>query len=144
MGYKLFLDDVRTMTDCITYMHQRIGKKNPIYLERDWVICRNFGCFVNTIEDMGLPDFISYDHDLADEHYIKYLGEPFSETNQYEEKTGYECARWLVEYCQSKGLKIPEFAVHSMNPVGAERIFSLLTKATQEYDEREGISSVGH
>lgn len=140
MGYKLFLDDCRIMTDCVVYMHQRIGKKNPIYLEKDWVICRNFGCFKATIEDMGLPNFISYDHDLADEHYISFE----EEVGTYKEKTGYECAKWLVEYCQSKGLKIPEFAVHSMNSVGAERIFSLLTKATREYDEREGISSGRH
>jgi len=134
MGYKLFLDDVRTMTDCITYMHQRIGKKNPIYLEKDWVICRNFGCFKATIEDMGLPDFISFDHDLADEHYYDAInGFP---RDLATEKTGYECAKWLVEYCVKKGLKIPEFAVHSMNPVGAERIFSLLTKATNNDRER--------
>lgn len=140
MGYKLFLDDIRTMTDCITYMHQRIGKQNPIYLERDWVICRNFGCFKTTIEDMGLPDFISFDHDL--QSYPTTIAEAeYAAKYNYEEKTGYTCAQWLVDYCITKGLKIPEFAVHSMNPVGAERIFSLLIRAKQELNDREGISS---
>jgi len=124
MGYKLFLDDQRTMTECVTYMHQRIGRKNPIYLEKGWVICRNFGCFTRTIQDMGLPDFISFDHDLADEHYI-YFEE---EVDKYKEKTGYECAKWLVDYCIKNSLKIPEFAVHSMNVVGAERISNLLNR----------------
>ncbi len=138
MGYKIFLDDDRTMTDCISYMHQRIGKKNPIYLEKDWVICRNFGCFKATILDMGMPDFISFDHDL--QSYPTTLAEAeYAAKYNYEEKTGYTCAKWLVEYCREKGHKIPEFAVHSMNPVGSERIFSLLTKATK--DDRERVQS---
>ena len=37
---KVFLDDVRNPKDCVTYMHQRIGDKNPIYLE-EWVIAKN-------------------------------------------------------------------------------------------------------
>ena len=99
---------------------------------------------METIKSMGLPDFISFDHDLAPEHYTKYLGEPFIETNQYEEETGYECARWLVEYCSEKGLEIPDFAVHSMNPVGSERIFSLLTRAKRDlHDHRERVQSTG-
>lgn len=141
MPYKLFLDDVRTMTDCVAYMHSRIGRKNPIYLEKGWAICRNFECFKATILDMGIPDFISFDHDLADEHYLNFLqGKPNS---YYTDPTGYDCAKWLVEYCHLKDLKIPDFAVHSMNPVGAERIFSYLTKAKQEVNDREGIQGIG-
>ena len=38
------------------------------------------------------------------------------------EKTGYDCAKWLVDYCMDNGLKLPEFEVHSMNPAGGENI----------------------
>lgn len=134
MTYKLFLDDIRTMSDCITYMHSRIGKKNPIYLERDWVICRNYGCFVATIEQMGLPEFISFDHDLADIHYQETVEYGFS----ISEDTGYDCAKWLVNYCENRGLKIPDFAIHSMNVIGAKRISDLLNKAKWKLEHSKG------
>jgi hypothetical protein len=45
------------------------------------------------------------------------------------EKTGYDCAKWLVEYCVEHGLKFPEYVVHSMNPVGKENILSYVRQA---------------
>jgi hypothetical protein len=129
MGYKLFLDDVRNPVHCISYMHLRIGRRNPIYLENDWVICRNYKSFVNTIEEMGLPDFISFDHDLADEHYITVSESGSIEYESYIEKTGYECAKWLVNYCLDHKLQIPDYTVHSDNPVGASNIMSYLKGA---------------
>lgn len=141
MIYKLFLDDIRNPVHCVTYMHSRIGRKNPIYLEKDWVICRNFECFKNTVNEYGLPEFISFDHDLADEHYYDAInGFPRDLSN---EETGYDCAKWLVDYCIDHNLKIPEFAVHSMNPVGAERIFSLLTHSKQELHDRKRVPGPG-
>lgn len=129
MGYKLFLDDYRNPLDCVTYMQDRIGKKNLIYLERDWVICRNYEVFKNTLRTMGLPDFISFDHDLDDEHLI--VGMSKEEWDEYHKKykremTGYDCALYLMNYCIDEIEPLPEFAVHSMNIVGAENILSLL------------------
>ena len=133
MEYKLFLDDVRIPCHCVTYMHKRIGAMNPIYLERGWVICRNFHCFIETIKDLGLPSFISFDHDLAEEHYAQ----PDDVIGGYKEKTGYDCAKWLVDYCFDNDLEIPDFACHSMNPVGVERIMNLLNRAkNREYDRK--------
>lgn len=129
MGYKLFLDDKRNPVHCVTYMHFRIGRKNPIYLENEWVICRNYECFKNTIESMGLPDFVSFDHDLADEHYRNYLETGQVDYELYTEKTGYECAKWLVNYCLDHKLPLPDCAVHSDNIVGAENILSYLKNA---------------
>ena len=42
------------------------------------------------------------------------------------EKTGYECAKWLVDYCIKNGLKCPDYYCHSMNPVGKDKIVGLL------------------
>jgi len=64
--------------------------------------------FVKFIMENGLPDFISYDHDLG------------------EGKTGYDCAKWLVEYCLENNLSLPEYDLHSQNPVGKENILYLL------------------
>ncbi len=44
--------------------------------------------------------------------------------DKYTEKTGYDCAKWLVEYCMNKGVKHPPYMVHSMNPVGKQNIIS--------------------
>lgn len=118
-GYKLFLDDVREPKDCLSYMHLRIGAKNPIYLE-DWIIAKCYQDFIDIVNEMGIPEFVSYDHDLADKHYI-------NDTNDnYKERTGYDCAKWLKDYCRTKGIQHPQYAVHSMNPVGTENIKRLL------------------
>ena len=46
-----------------------------------------------------------------------------------ETKSGYDCAKWLVDYCLDNGITIPNFGVHSANPVGAENIRGLLVNA---------------
>ena len=38
------------------------------------------------------------------------------------EKTGFDCAKWLVDHCHDNSLSFPEYIVHSLNPVGSERI----------------------
>lgn len=130
---KLFLDDYRQPIDCVGYMHQRIGIKNPIYLENDWVIVKHYAAFVNHIKENGLPDLISFDHDLAEGVFHKTMIDgvidyeaPEFDTNHF--KTGYHCAQWLIDYCIEKQEKLPEFIVHSMNPVGTENILSILTQ----------------
>lgn len=116
MSYNLFLDDVRDPNKFLQSI-------------KTWVIARDYNQFVNIITERGLPEFISFDHDLAFEHY------PFNDPNQdgktisynvYTEKTGYHCAQWLINYCLDKAQKLPPFQVHSMNPVGRENIKQLL------------------
>jgi hypothetical protein len=67
---KLFLDDIRNPEDCIHYMHKRIGSFNPIYLAEDWIIARNYDDFVRIITASNhIITHVSFDHDLAIEHY---------------------------------------------------------------------------
>jgi len=119
---RLFLDDVRNPIDCVLY------RKNKIYLE-NWDIVRNYDEFVKYILDNGVPDVISFDHDLADEHYSTTMNDSdrYNElTNHFKEKTGNDCAKWISEYCVKNGLPLPEYHIHSMNPVGRENILSTL------------------
>jgi len=105
MTWKLFLDDIRFPAD-VRYDY------GPY---RDIVICRSMDDAVWCVEQYGLPQFISFDHDLADIHYEQGDGE----------KTGFTFAKWLCDYVMDNDLQIPEdfgFLVHSMNPVGAENI----------------------
>jgi len=68
----------------------------------------NYEEFVDYLERKGLPDFISFDHDLG------------------EDLSGYDCAKYLVEYCLEHQLPLPDYQVHSKNPVGKENIERLL------------------
>jgi hypothetical protein len=45
------------------------------------------------------------------------------------EKTGYQAAKWLVDYCVDNSLSIPEYIVHSQNEVGKKNIQSYLENA---------------
>lgn len=44
----------------------------------------------------------------------------------HEEKTGYDAAKWLVEYCIDNNLKLPLYNIQSANFVGKENIRGLL------------------
>lgn len=76
-----------------------------------WV--KNYNEFIDWILDNGLPDKISFDHDLG------------------EVKSGFDCAKWLVDYCIDNQKQIPNFVVHSANPVGSENIRYLLINASK-------------
>lgn len=88
---------------------------------------------------MGLPDFISFDHDLADEHYEDILDFGIANYESYTEKTGYECAKWLVDYCIDHKIPLPEYAVHSDNPVGSANIISYL-KSAEKWTKKQNSS----
>jgi hypothetical protein len=122
---KIYLDDVRTPID------------------KDWIVVRNYDEFVNKVQEIGLKniDCISLDHDLGDSamrEYYTNVSPNFSlNYDNITEKTGYDCAKWLVDYFyyefperidmtknEKKNGKIifPLVYVHSHNPVGAHNI----------------------
>jgi len=82
MEYKLFLDDHRTPGMVHSLAHT-------------WIHVKSYQEFVDTIKEKGLPTHISFDHDLADEHYDSKIwrdGNPVP-YETYIEKTGYDCAK---------------------------------------------------
>ena len=111
----LYLDDVRTPTTTI-----------PGY--EPWNVVRNYDEFVSWITQHGIPDLISFDHDLAEEHIEDYYsqlavnGFQYPTYEAYKEKTGLDCARWLGEYVQNNNAVLKSVCVHSHNPVGASNI----------------------
>ena len=125
----LWLDDIRN-----PFIDEE--KRVPIGNDKwniNWVL--NYEQFVQWIEIYGLPDAISFDHDLADEHYTpEYFWDDYEESKKfqewrgktYQEKTGMDCAKWLVDFCMDNKVELPKFYVHSANPVGADNIRGLL------------------
>ncbi len=106
--YALYLDDIR--------------KPNSMIFDDGipWVVVRSYDQFVKIINGNGMPSFISFDHDISIEHYSE------SDYSKVKEKTGFHCAQFLIEYCEQHNLPLPNYQVHSLNPVGKENIISLL------------------
>ena len=122
---KLFLDDIREPKEVYSYI------KADIYLLDYWVIVRNYDEFVNYIQKHGIPYMISFDHDLAD---INYNHQNNIDYDSYTEKTGYDCAKWLINYCLDNNLDLPTtILIHSMNIVGTENIKSLFNTYNKIY-----------
>jgi hypothetical protein len=126
--YNLFLDDVRMPSDCLTYMY------DPRYGTREWVIVRSHEEFVSVFlhrwSNGEFPELVSFDHDLADEHYdpSMYHGEEkYNEAeSKFTEKTGNESAKFFVQFCIDQSIALPECLVHSMNPIGRDKIKNTL------------------
>lgn len=116
---KLFLDDFREPWE-VSYSD-------------DWIVVRSFGCFADWIDENGLPDIVSFDHDLADNHILRAALPVKSWYSESKERayTGLDCARYVVECCMDDGLPLPEFLVHSANPEGKEKIETLLNNFKQ-------------
>ena len=129
--YNLFLDDVRVPEDVSNYIFP--VELRLLYKLNEWKIVRSHKQFVDHIIMHGLPGMISFDHDLADAHY-----EPatWKEGHVYEEETGYDCAKWLVDHCLRTKKELPDFLVHSMNPVGSKNIKDLLNNF-QKFQEND-------
>ena len=128
---RLFLDDIRIPVECAEYMKKRIGKDADHYKE-DWVTVRNYEEFVDYLHNNDVPQIVSFDHDLAHEHYAKIEFNPENYsiyTEDFKEKTGNDCAKFLVNFCRNKEVSLPECFVHSMNPVGIDNILNSLKYA---------------
>lgn len=126
---KLFLDDVRTPDQCIFYMRLRVGEFCKLYRE-NWVIVRSYDDFVAALQTYkGNISHISFDHDLAESHYDAAMYDSaeayLAKIADSPEKTGYDCAVYFNEYYKKLKLPFPAILVHSMNPVGMQRIYDI-------------------
>lgn len=81
---------------------------SPIGRDVDVVWVVNYQEFVDYIMGHGLPDAICFDHDLGDEVL-----------------TGYDCAKWLVNYCLDNNKPLPKYGMQSANSVGRDNIKGL-------------------
>lgn len=105
----------------------------PLPHDQDWITVRSYDAFVAEITSNGLPDFITFDHDLGIESYIRATGDQASHAAFHasadREMTGYDAALWLIDYCTNHALPLPECQVHSMNPIGRANIWAVLQAA---------------
>jgi hypothetical protein len=112
--YKVYLDDVRT----------------PI--ENDWEIARDYDQFVEVIQRIGLDNIevISLDHDLGESAMIEYYNNVKDnyklEYDNIEEKTGYDCCKFLVNLSMDTNIPLPTIYVHSANPIGSHNMMGYI------------------
>lgn len=130
MKQKIYLDDVRTPV-------------NP-----EWVVVRSYDEFVEKVRELGFENIevISLDHDLGDtatSEYFNNVSPNYTlDYSNIEEKTGMDCAKWLVDYYydnynfaedlisrKSKkilGITFPKVYTHSANPIGSANIMGYI------------------
>jgi len=120
--YNIYLDDVRT----------------PLSLNNEWVegipewtVVRSYDEFINKINEVGLEniELISLDHDLdqtaMDEWYNNVVNNYTIDYNNIKEKTGFDCAKWLVEEWK-KGKPVVTVVTHSANAIGSANIMGYI------------------
>lgn len=123
----LWLDDLRDPFNNPQWLLLFSPIKEPYNVV--WV--KNYDQFVEWIEENGLPHAISFDHDLADEHYAppEYQNDQYYEwldEQTFKENTGLECAHFVCNYCEQNELNLPFWGTHSFNPAGKKKIDNLL------------------
>jgi hypothetical protein len=122
----IYLDDVRT----------------PI--SDSWMLVRNYDEFVQAVTAAGLEniDMISLDHDLGDtamEEYYHNVSPNYTlNYDNIKEKTGLDCAKWLIDFYYSledsrdrsakrkEGIIFPKVYTHSANPIGSANIMGYI------------------
>lgn len=129
----LFIDDERMPKDVTWVLIGGIGSRGA-----DWQVIRSYNEAVKWVLENGFPDVISFDHDLGYEEWDTDITGIVVVTSAKEEKSGYDFAKWLVEYDMNTNTMPPNFifTVHSMNPTGAQNIRSYLSN----YIKHKGIA----
>jgi hypothetical protein len=109
----LWLDDLRdpSQGQFKIWLNLAFGEN----LDVIWV--KDYDEFVKYFKKNEMPYAISFDHDLGNE---------LTDHPELNEKTGLDCAKWIVDYCMNNAVRLPKYFVHSANPVGRENIQSYL------------------
>lgn len=110
----LFLDDFRNGE---LYVKELMDE--DCYPNKEIFQVYNYEQFTDWIEKNDLPDWIFFDHDLG------------------EEKTGYDAAKWLINYCMSKNVDIPNYQIQSSNIVGKMNIHNALKCYSEWFKEQK-------
>jgi hypothetical protein len=120
----LWLDDCRNPFENDWLVFSPIGRDVNVF----WV--KSYFEFVDWIDINGVPDAICFDHDLGKNTESEMIAKGYSkkEARKFKgiEKSGYDAAKWLVDYCIDNEIDFPEYAIQSANPVGKENIDGLI------------------
>jgi hypothetical protein len=142
--YKIYLDDVRT----------------PI--EKEWIVVRSYDEFVTKIEEIGIEKIstISLDHDLGPssmKEYFQNVSPNYNlDYNNITEKTGYDCAKWLIDHfydnnqhllelsrlVKKEKITFPNVYTHSANPIGSANIMGYINNFLMNENQEQNCVRV--
>lgn len=131
MSYNLFLDDVRQPEQCVNYVFP-LGIRPDTYVKYEWVVVKNYKEFVAYIEENGMPERISFDHDLGEEEIwcdIDNYENLYQVSNKGRVKSlprKTTAGRILMPIKTESGLLV---GLHNMDNIHVERIHRLVAKA---------------
>jgi len=135
----LWLDDLRdpfTLNWLYDYAINYIDYEDNLEIKIVWV--KSFDEFKTWIETHGLPTTIGFDHDLGEDIAKEMVAQGTSKKKarliKKEAPSGYDAAKWLVEYCMDNNRSIPEYFIQSANPVGKVHIETYLENAKKHLD----------
>ena len=123
----LWLDDIRN-----PFVGDWLMQYAPqfAYGEGETIWVKNYDEFTDWINVNGLPHTIGFDHDLgqdiANEKVSMGMSKRKSRREKRTEMSGFECAKWLVDYCIDTDVELPHWTIQSANPVGADNINGIL------------------
>lgn len=123
MSYFLFLDDERKY-------HQ---VKFPIPENYEVKSARNYAEFCDILNRYGVPRVVSFDFDLHEEHYKKFVAvqQGLFNPKSFQHKCGLDCAKYLIDFVKDKDVYFPQYFCHSANPKGKSLILKELNNATK-------------
>jgi len=122
MKQRIYLDDIRTPINPNNEWVDGIP---------NWIIVRNYDEFITKVNEIGLEniELISLDHDLGDSAMKEWHTNVYRnyklDYNNITEKTGYDCAKWLVEQWLD-GKPVVDVYTHSANAIGSANIMGLI------------------
>lgn len=118
----LILDDMRSIGDVLTINRMNVFGETV-------KLVKSYNEFRDWVGANGAPAFVSFDHDLADIRLPEEGALIAVASDWTKEKTGVDCAAFLIEYCHDHDELFPVYLVHSANPVGASNIRGLIESA---------------
>lgn len=121
-GVLVWIDDIRDPQESTW---QNWIKKNFGTNDFDITWVKSYKEFVDFVDKNGLPSNVSFDHDLGD------VDDPDNE------KTGYDCAKYIVDYCMDNDRDIPNYRIQSDNGPGRENIDNYLQNYHKFYTKNK-------
>ena len=111
----LWLDDMRSpySKEWAEFIYEHIPLKFIKSINFAWV--KTYNKFEEYITNNAMPYKIYFDHDLG-------IG-----------KSGYDAAKFLVEYCLDRNIGVPAWEIQSSNPPGKQNINGLLSNYHKYY-----------
>ena len=116
IDYYLVLDDMRSIGD--VNRRSPIGHEVPI--NKKVVLVKDYKEFITCIKKLGVPIHVWFDHDLSIDQSMH------GTYDDKEEKTGLDCAKFLVNYCSENNLTFPDYYAHTGNALGKLNIESYI------------------